>query len=152
MLRLYTLLVDMVTGIDNRLSCTCSVSQRVGNARYTEGTTVPYLCEWKRIMSMWSAFSYDPLYFSCIWILCSWDRASQFYVDKCPKRCKYTQLILSVNCSTCFGWFLHPSSGAQITVSTASGTSQPMLLPVATVEELRISTPQRYRQAATTVD
>ena len=45
---------------------------------------------------------------------------------------------LSVNCSTCFGWSLHPSAGAQITVSTASGTSQPLLLPVAIVEELRL--------------
>ena len=44
---------------------------------------------------------------------------------------------LSVNCSTCFGSSLHPSSGVQITVSTASGTSQPLLLPVAIVEELR---------------
>ena len=25
------------------------------------------------------------------------------------------------NCSTCFGWYHHPSSGAQTTVSTASG-------------------------------
>jgi hypothetical protein len=32
---------------------------------------------------------------------------------------------------TCFGWFLHPSPGAQITVFTASDTSQPLLLPVA---------------------
>ena len=24
----------------------------------------------------------------------------------------------SVNCSTCFGWYLHPSSGAHTTVST----------------------------------
>ena len=37
--------------------------------------------------------------------------------------------ILSVNFSTYFGWFLHPSSGTQITVFTASGTSQPLLLP-----------------------
>jgi hypothetical protein len=29
--------------------------------------------------------------------------------------------ILSGNCSTCFGWYLHPSSGAQTTVSTAPG-------------------------------
>ena len=28
---------------------------------------------------------------------------------------------LSGNCSTCFGWDLHTSSGAQRTVSTASG-------------------------------
>ena len=32
--------------------------------------------------------------------------------------------VLSVNCSTCFGWYLHPSSGAHTTVSTASGTCQ----------------------------
>ena len=31
-------------------------------------------------------------------------------------------LFISVNCSTCFGWYLHPSSGAHKTVSTASGT------------------------------
>ena len=30
-------------------------------------------------------------------------------------------LFISGNCSTCFGWYLHPSSGAQTTVSTASG-------------------------------
>ena len=29
--------------------------------------------------------------------------------------------ILSGNCSTCFGWYHHPSSGAQTTVSIASG-------------------------------
>jgi hypothetical protein len=30
-------------------------------------------------------------------------------------------LFISVNCCTCFGWYLHPSSGTYITVSTASG-------------------------------
>jgi len=29
-------------------------------------------------------------------------------------------LFISGNCSTCFMWYLHPSSGAHITVSTAS--------------------------------
>ena len=38
-----------------------------------------------------------------------------------PTRCNVTHFILSGNCSTCFGWYLHPSSGAQTTVSTASG-------------------------------
>jgi hypothetical protein len=32
-------------------------------------------------------------------------------------------LFVSVNCSTCFGWYLYPSSGAHITVSAASGFS-----------------------------
>jgi len=41
-----------------------------------------------------------------------------------PQDANYIQFILSVNGPTCFEWFLHPSSGAQITVSTASGTSQ----------------------------
>ena len=36
----------------------------------------------------------------------------------------FTQFNLSGNCSACFGWYLHPPSGAQTTVSTASGISQ----------------------------
>ena len=43
MLRLCTLLVGTVTGIDNRLMCMCFVSQTVDNMRYTEGTTVTYV-------------------------------------------------------------------------------------------------------------
>jgi hypothetical protein len=30
-------------------------------------------------------------------------------------------LFVSRNCSTCFGWYLRPSSGTQTNVSTASG-------------------------------
>ena len=33
-------------------------------------------------------------------------------------------LFISGNCSTCFGWYLHPSSGAHSTVSTVFGTCQ----------------------------
>ena len=33
-------------------------------------------------------------------------------------------LFISANYSTCFGWYLHPSSGAHTTVSTASDTCQ----------------------------
>jgi hypothetical protein len=32
-------------------------------------------------------------------------------------------LFISGNCSTCFGWYFHPSSGAHTTASTASGIS-----------------------------
>jgi len=32
-----------------------------------------------------------------------------------------TEFILSDKCSTCFGCYYHPSSGAQTTVTTASG-------------------------------
>jgi hypothetical protein len=38
-----------------------------------------------------------------------------------PTRCNVTQFISFGNCSTCFEWYYHPSSKAQITVSTASG-------------------------------
>jgi hypothetical protein len=45
------------------------------------------------------------------------------YSNIYPTRCNVTQFILSGNCSThiCFGWYHHPLSGAQTTVSTTSG-------------------------------
>ena len=36
----------------------------------------------------------------------------------------FRSLFISGNCSTCIGWYLHPSSGAHTTVYTASGTCQ----------------------------
>ena len=38
-----------------------------------------------------------------------------------PTRCNITQFILSGNCSTGFGWYHNAPSGAQTTVSSASG-------------------------------
>src|SRR5215475_12171267 len=38
-----------------------------------------------------------------------------------PTRCNIIQFVLFGNCSTCFEWYFHPSSGAQTTVTTASG-------------------------------
>jgi hypothetical protein len=35
-----------------------------------------------------------------------------------------TVYYISVNCSTCFGWLLHPLPGTHIIVITASGTGQ----------------------------
>ena len=70
-------------------------------------------------------------------------------------------LFITGNCSTCFGWYFHPSSGAHTTESTASGICHtvtatsthhqehiqlylqhlvfvtPLLLPVAIMEDLR---------------
>ena len=34
-------------------------------------------------------------------------------------------LFISANCSTCFGWYLHPSSGAHITLSTVTVSVMP---------------------------
>jgi len=49
-----------------------------------------------------------------------------------------TEFILSDNCSTCFGRYYHPSSGAQTTVTTASGNRYTVLLSAAIVEELEL--------------
>ena len=38
---------------------------------------------------------------------------TNIYSNIYPTRCNVTQFILSGNCSKCFGWYLHPSSGAQ---------------------------------------
>jgi hypothetical protein len=51
---------------------------------------------------------------------------------------------MSVNSSTCFGLYLHPSSGAHVTVSAASGICETV---TATCSELQ----SRSRQAAVTV-
>jgi hypothetical protein len=48
-----------------------------------------------------------------------------------------TAFILSDNCSTCFGRHHHPSSGAQITVTTPSGNRY-TVLSAAIVEELEL--------------
>jgi len=45
------------------------------------------------------------------------------YSNIYPTRYNVTQFILSGNCSTCLGWYLHPSSREQTTVPTASGIS-----------------------------
>jgi hypothetical protein len=49
---------------------------------------------------------------------------TKLYSNIYPTRCNVTQFIIPGNCSTCFGWYLHPSSGAHINVSTASGICQ----------------------------
>jgi len=48
------------------------------------------------------------------------------------------EFILSDNRSTCFGHYYHPSSGAQTTVTTASGNCYTVLLSAAIVEELEL--------------
>jgi len=49
-----------------------------------------------------------------------------------------TKFILSGNCSKCFWRYYHSSSGAQTTVSTASGNRYAILLSAAIVEELEL--------------
>jgi hypothetical protein len=44
-----------------------------------------------------------------------------------------TEIILSDNCFTCFGRYYHPPSGAQTTVTTASGNRYTVMLSVSVV-------------------
>jgi hypothetical protein len=67
-----------------------------------------------------------------------------FYIY--PTRCIFT-LFISGNCFTCFGWYLHLSSGAHTTVSTAFVVT-PLLLSAAIVEETDLT---RQWQIAVTV-
>jgi len=39
----------------------------------------------------------------------------------------YTVYLFVENCSTCFGWYFYPSSGAYTTVFTVSGTCQTVI-------------------------
>jgi hypothetical protein len=50
----------------------------------------------------------------CISLLCSCVRASWINVNNCPTRCDFVQFLFPANCSTYFGWYIHPSSGARI--------------------------------------
>jgi hypothetical protein len=43
------------------------------------------------------------------------------YIQQVEQVATLHSLFISGNCSTCFGWYFQPSSGAHTTVSTASG-------------------------------
>jgi hypothetical protein len=58
---------------------------------------------------------------TCCIIFVLFSTHCHLYSNIYPTRCNVTQFILSGNCSTYLGWYHHPSSGAQTTVSTASG-------------------------------
>ena len=49
----------------------------------------------------------------------------------------YTVYYISTDCSTCFGRLFHPSSGAHITVITASGTGQTVFATFRYRDEVR---------------
>jgi len=45
------------------------------------------------------------------------------YSNIYPTRCNVTQFIFSANCSTCFGWYHHPLSGAAIAAGSSNGVT-----------------------------
>ena len=53
------------------------------------------------------------------------------YSNIYPTRCNFTQFILSGNCSTCFRWCLHPSSGVLQLYLQHLVFVTPLLLPAA---------------------
>ena len=59
-------------------------------------------------------------------------------IQKSRQVAHITEFILSDDCSTCFGYHCHPSSGAQKTVTTASDNRYTVLLSAAIVEELEL--------------
>jgi len=63
----------------------------------------------------------SPLWEQNVCVETERERDEHEYSNTYLTRCNATQFILSGNCSTCFRWDHHPSSGAQTTVSTASG-------------------------------
>jgi len=79
------------------------------------------------IYSIWylsHRYCYLPLSWkSWNWFECAVGGARQ-YSNIYPTRCNVTQFFIYGDCSTCFGWYLHPSSGAHTTVPTASAICQ----------------------------
>jgi len=48
----------------------------------------------------------------------------EIYANNYPTNATTYNLFIFVNRSTCFGWYLHASSGPHVTLSTASGISK----------------------------
>jgi len=82
-----------------------------------------------------------PLVFSLLYYRFCQNQISSFYSNIYPTRRNVTQFIISGNCSTCFGWYLHPSSGAYTTVSTESDICHTVMDRV----KLRIKCIWRYK-------
>ena len=61
---------------------------------------------------------------STLTFLCLMARASRSMLIIAQQVATLYSLFISANCCTCFDWYLHPSSGAHVTVPTASGISK----------------------------
>jgi hypothetical protein len=92
------------------------VSKRAGGGA---GHKPPYAGE---VQNSWS-FLYSR-------VLASW-----INVNNCPTRCDFVQFLFPPNCSTYFGWYLHPSSRARVHCNYSIWHSSNRMLPSAVVEE-----------------
>ena len=59
-------------------------------------------------------------------------------IDIYPKDVTLHSSFISRNCCTCFGWYLHPLSGARQLYLRHLAFTKPLLLPAAIVEELEL--------------
>jgi len=126
-------------------------------------------CMWLRVFCLVCGYASSVLYvitrlLSCMWLrvfclVCDYT-SSVLYAKLHRLRIPiYIQqdatlhsLFISGNCSTCFGWYLHPSSGAHTTVSTASGISHAIATTCRYRGKVgRVPTLARWRQVAATV-
>jgi len=89
---------------------------------------------------------------ACPFVCCRPKTIQRLYGNNCPTRYNYIQIILSVNRSTCFGWYLHPSSGAHVTVFTVSGNIENVTATCRERDWVGIAIPNqsRSRQVAVT--
>ena len=82
-------------------------------------TTTHNTCLWKWIITITKLEKWYPNFFNtqgsvqCKYIPIYIQKDATLHI-----------LFISGNCSTCFEWYLHPSSGAHTTLSTASGNCQ----------------------------
>ena len=88
-------------------------------------------------------------------ILSSWVRASWINVNNCPTRCDYIHFYyISADSSTCFGWSLHPSSGAHVNCNYIiwHWSNRICYLPLTwRSRKSGVPTPPRQRKVANTV-
>jgi hypothetical protein len=102
-------------------SCLCLLPTSTSREKYKNCKGIDYFSIQKASLSKDS------------WCQCKVQHSSYFYVQWSvhhehmsiifQQGATIYSLFISVNCSTCFGWYLHPLSGAHITVSTASDIS-----------------------------
>jgi hypothetical protein len=56
-------------------------------------------------------------------------------VNNCPTRCDLVQFLFPANWSTCFGWYLHLSSGARVNCNYSIWYRSNCILPSAVMQE-----------------
>ena len=77
---------------------------------------------------MYTVVGYDHLLYGLVYTLNVKKLANLYSFSYISNKVQhYTVYIFLEYCSICFGWYLHPSSGAQITVFTVSGTCQTII-------------------------